>query len=365
MIAIRAIRFSSDCRCVCSRNHTGSRSLCQQRSSLRWPPRRRHSGTLGRTSTDLESAMYSELPPDIRERHPFHMYDEIRAQPEAVARSVSIVERDGAAIVEMLADAERVFVAGCGTSMHAAEVGAWMLRAFSAGEIDSHAVGAFNLLTYDFGLRPGDLVVGVSHSGTTIMTIRALQRAAELGARTVALTGLPNSPVTEVAQQVLYTGYPEERSWAHTISYLAALTSFAALANEIAAAGRRLDLAALPEVVREALQLDELAHRLAAGYLLAEQGGKEPSIVLIGAGANAVTGRETVLKLRETSYVGAASFDLEESLHGPLASVTPDTLVVLIVPDGRSIHRATELAGALARIGVTPVGLVGTQAAER
>ena len=307
--------------------------------------------------------MYSELPPDIRERHPYHMYDEIKAQPEAVARSLSIVERDAAAVRDAIGAARRVFVTGCGTSFHAAEVGAWMLRGFSDGNVDARAVIAFNLATYDSGLGDRDIVLGVSHSGTTTMTIRALRRAGELGARTVAITGLPEGPITREAEQVLYTGYPEERSWAHTVSYLAALASFAGIANELATPERRLDLGALPEVVREALQLEGVAHRMAAGMVSATPSGP-PLVVLIGGGANAVTAREAVLKFRETSYVPAAAFDLEESLHGPLASVTAETLVIPIVPDGRSVRRAAELAAALRRIGVTPLALVGNEASS-
>ena len=53
--------------------------------------------------------------------------------------------------------------------------------------------------------KPGDVAVGVSHSGLTTETIQALTVAREAGATTVAVTNSPDSPITEVADAVLTT----------------------------------------------------------------------------------------------------------------------------------------------------------------
>jgi DNA-binding MurR/RpiR family transcriptional regulator len=53
--------------------------------------------------------------------------------------------------------------------------------------------------------KPGDVAIGISHSGLTSETIHALTVAREAGAMTVALTNSPDSPVTEVADAVLTT----------------------------------------------------------------------------------------------------------------------------------------------------------------
>src|SRR5947209_15461643 len=80
------------------------------------------------------SVMYEQLPDDIRDRHPFHMHDEILGQPEAVERSIQLVVQHGAPVASVVARARRVFVLGSGTSLHAAKAGAWMLRSFSRGK---------------------------------------------------------------------------------------------------------------------------------------------------------------------------------------------------------------------------------------
>jgi DNA-binding MurR/RpiR family transcriptional regulator len=53
--------------------------------------------------------------------------------------------------------------------------------------------------------KPGDVAIGISHSGLTTETIHALSVAREAGATTVALTNSPESPITDVADAVLTT----------------------------------------------------------------------------------------------------------------------------------------------------------------
>ena len=53
--------------------------------------------------------------------------------------------------------------------------------------------------------RPGDVAVGISHSGQTRETIEMLAEAGSHGATTVALTSFPRSPLAELADIVLVT----------------------------------------------------------------------------------------------------------------------------------------------------------------
>jgi glucosamine--fructose-6-phosphate aminotransferase (isomerizing) len=136
----------------------------------------------------------------------------------------------------------------------------------------------------------------------------------------------------------------------------------AALANALADERERLDLAPLPEVMRSALGLEEMVHRLAAGVLGVDSAGPL-RIVLAGGGPNAATAREGALKLLETSYVQASGWDLEQILHGPLAAVTPETVAIVLAPSGPSVDRAVGLVEALKRLGVDPLVITDDDAA--
>jgi DNA-binding MurR/RpiR family transcriptional regulator len=54
-------------------------------------------------------------------------------------------------------------------------------------------------------LGPGDVALGISHSGQTRETIEVIAEAGSKGATTVALTSFPRSPLADVADVVLLT----------------------------------------------------------------------------------------------------------------------------------------------------------------
>lgn len=58
-------------------------------------------------------------------------------------------------------------------------------------------------------LNPGDVAIGISHTGTTNDTIDALGTARSRGATTIAITNFDGSPVTDEADHVLLTASRE------------------------------------------------------------------------------------------------------------------------------------------------------------
>ncbi|UJW34634.1 MurR/RpiR family transcriptional regulator [Saccharothrix sp. AJ9571] len=126
-------------------------------------------------------------------------------------------------VIELIAGAGRVDVYGVGAS------------AFVAADLQQklHRIGRVSfawsdthiMLTSAAVLKPGDVAVGISHTGATTDTVEALRVAREHGAITIALTNFPRSPITEVADHVLTTAARETtfRSGA-TASRIAQLT---------------------------------------------------------------------------------------------------------------------------------------------
>jgi DNA-binding MurR/RpiR family transcriptional regulator len=81
------------------------------------------------------------------------------------------------------------------------------------------------MLTSAAVLSPGDVAIGLSHTGATADTVEALRVARGHGATTVALTSFPRSPIRQVSDHLLTTVAPETtfRSGA-TASRIAQLT---------------------------------------------------------------------------------------------------------------------------------------------
>ncbi|SFT89064.1 transcriptional regulator, RpiR family [Actinopolyspora lacussalsi subsp. righensis] len=66
-----------------------------------------------------------------------------------------------------------------------------------------------NALTSAAILEPGDVAIGVSHTGATTETVEVLREAGTQGATTAAITNFERSPVTEIADLVLTTAARE------------------------------------------------------------------------------------------------------------------------------------------------------------
>jgi glutamine---fructose-6-phosphate transaminase (isomerizing) len=205
----------------------------------------------------------------------------------------------------------RVLHTGCGTSFHAAQTGGWAEQAL------------------ELVLRPreADVLVAVSHEGDTPLTVEAA-RAFE--GPVWLVTGKPDSPLGELADEVIVAAPEIERSWCHTASYTCAVATLAALHGE--------DVGGLPAAVEQAL------------------GRREPvsgheRFLVAGAGRDSPTAQEAVLKLREGAYVAAEAHHTEQLLHGHLAAVDESVRAFVLEGTGRAAERAAGAVAALRELG--------------
>lgn len=303
-----------------------------------------------------------------RRGHPYHMYDAIRLQPQAL---VEVLEKNAAGIDAFAARAsssERLFLVGIGTSYHAARVGEYLFRRY-AGSLDVRAVHSFDFALYGPDLTPRDCVIALSHRGAKRYTTLALQRARQAGCQTALVTGQGTkfspklSSTRSFSEEELVSGRPpvvfetveQERSAAHTVSYTAAVSVLASLAGGIgryrggsgALSGSFVG-AELPGALRAALGVEGEVEALAREHV-----GRR-RIWLAGAGPGAVVAEEAALKIKETSYLQAEGMSTETMLHGPFQCVEAEDLFVLVAPGGGppgAQGRTLEVAGLAAEIG--------------
>jgi glucosamine--fructose-6-phosphate aminotransferase (isomerizing) len=205
----------------------------------------------------------------------------------------------------------RVLYTGCGTSFHAAQTG-------------GRAVQALELV-----LAPGeaDFLVAVSHEGDTPLTLEA---ARAFAGPVWLVTAKPDSPLGELADEVLIATPEVERSWCHTVSYTCAVATLAALRGE--------DVSGLPAAVSEALEQREPVS------------GHE-RFLIAGAGRDWPTAQEAALKLREGAFVAAEAYETEQLLHGYLAAVDHSVRAFVLEGEGRAAERAAGAVRALRELG--------------
>ncbi|WP_204745324.1 MurR/RpiR family transcriptional regulator [Glycomyces paridis] len=127
-----------------------------------------------------------------------------RAIQETASRvDLERIERVAAAVAE----AGRVELVGLGSSGTAARELAFRLERIRVPcwfRPDTHTA-----LTNAALLRPGDVAIGLSHSGRTREVVEVLAEAREQGALTVAVTSFDRSPMAQAADVVLTTAVHE------------------------------------------------------------------------------------------------------------------------------------------------------------
>ena len=205
----------------------------------------------------------------------------------------------------------RVVFTGCGTSFHAAQTGGEAVQALEAVTAPPEA----------------DLLVVVSHEGTTKFSVEAAQAFA---GPVWLVTGRAESPLAELADEVLVVTPELEQSYCHTASYTCAVAALAVLRGE--------DTSALPGAVEAAL---------GDPFVPSDHG----RIAVVGAGRDWPTVQEAVLKLREGAYVAAEAHHTEQLLHGHLAAIDETVGVFVLEGEGRAAERAQDAVRALGEIG--------------
>jgi glucosamine--fructose-6-phosphate aminotransferase (isomerizing) len=288
----------------------------------------------------------------------FHMttglYRSIHAQPAAVRDLLADWELPTKA-AERLAHSERVFLAGIGTSFHAASVGEYLLRFAGA---DAWALRSFEFVTYPRPLHKNDGVIVVSHRGSKLFGNRAVERAVEEGVFTVGITG--KNTKMQGADITIET-VEQDPSSTHSISYVTALTRLAQIATRLAALkgnneqAKRLEkgLAQVPALIEQMLAREGEVQAIAQ-----EAVAKQRRLYFVGAGPNAVTGPEGALKAKEASYVTAEGFELEQAIHGPQVAFEREDVLIPISVKGAAQARMADFLLALSEIG-SRVWLVG------
>jgi len=291
--------------------------------------------------------------PNPRRRHPFHMHDMILGQPAFVAEAL---RRTAAADVSsFLGTPRRLVLTGCGTSFHAATYAARVFQEVLPF-VPVLAVHAYDL-AYGSVVPANATVLGVSHSGSTPSTNRALRRVRARGCRTIAMCGLPDSPMERVADQTLVIGSTHDRSWANTMSYTTQLTAFAGVASRLkshVAPSIESSLRGIPRSLEKTLASESQVRRLATRIARVER------VTFLGSDLDEITAFEAALKIRETCSLPASGYHIEQFLHGPYLSIDDRESIVVLRsrddgPRSLAIVRALKASGApVATIGESP-----------
>ena len=233
-----------------------------------------------------------------------------------------------------LRDVGRVVLTGCGTALHAAMIGEYVIEALA--QIPTEVEYASEFRHRNTPMTRDTLVFAISQSGETADTLGALRESRRKGYRTLGICNNVASTIARESDGGVYMHAGPEIGVAATKSFtsqVAILTAIGLLLGRMrhlsTSEGTRIieALNALPGKIEEVLKLSDQIKTIAKKYADA------PGMLFFGRQFNFPVALEAALKMKEITYLFAEGHPSAELKHGIIALVRPELPSVFIAPD--------------------------------
>jgi glutamine---fructose-6-phosphate transaminase (isomerizing) len=233
-----------------------------------------------------------------------------------------------------LREVDRIVLTACGTALHAARVGEYLIE--SLAHIPTEVEFASEFRYRNMPMNKDTLVFAISQSGETIDTLAALRESKRKGHRTLGICNSVGSTIARESDGGVYMHAGPEIGVAATKSFTSQIVILNLLALLL---GRIRDLSSaqgievtsalesLPDLAREVLDQSGKVEELTEKYVDAA------GFLFFGRQYNYPIALEGALKLKEISYKFAEGHPSAELKHGIIALIGPDVPSIMIAPD--------------------------------
>ncbi len=241
---------------------------------------------------------------------------------------------------------EKIQILACGTSRHAAMVGAYLLEQFAGVPTNVYFASEFRYSPPP--VSPNTLTIGVSQSGETADTLAALRMEKErrdnikdsnFSFHQLGITNRLDSSLARELDSVIDIGSGIEIGVAATKTFLGQMLAFYGLTILFASHKQKRstqeiqdlsnNLRLVPKQLFELIKKhDELSKTIA--HLFVET----KDVIFLGRGINYPIALEGALKLKEISYIHAQGYPAGELKHGPMALLDQHVPVISIAVPG-------------------------------
>ena len=275
--------------------------------------------------------------------YPHYMLKEIFEQPDSVRDAMRgrLSLEDCTAKLgglnmtpEQLREVGRVVLTGCGTALHAAMVGEYLIEQLAT--IPTEVEYASEFRHRNTPMTPDTLVFAVSQSGETADTLGALRESRRKGYRTLGICNNVASTIARESDGGVYMHAGPEIGVAATKSFTSQLVILTLIGlllgrmrNLSTAEGTRIikELETLPEQIEEVLKLGSQVKAIVKKYV------DVSGMLFFGRQFNFPIALEGALKMKEITYLFAEGHPSAELKHGIIALVRPDLPSIFIAPD--------------------------------
>src|SRR5438067_12908624 len=275
--------------------------------------------------------------------YPHYMLKEIFEQPSTVRDAMrgrlnteeSTAKLGGLNMAPpQLRDVGRIVLTGCGTALHAARVGEYLIERMAS--IPTEVDYASEFRHRSTPMTPETLVFAISQSGETADTLGALRESRRKGFRTLGICNNVASTIARESDGGVYMHAGPEIGVAATKSFTSQVVIltligllFGRMRQLSTAQGKRIidALEALPGQIEEVLKLSDRIKSIAKKYV------DVSGMLFFGRQFNYPIALEGALKMKEITYLFAEGHPSAELKHGIIALVRPDLPSIFIAPD--------------------------------
>lgn len=272
------------------------------------------------------------------------MLKEIHEQPDVVRNTISPYFENGIdSLLEKMPDFSnynKIVIVACGSAMHAGLVGKNMIEEFADIPVEVKIASEFRYDEKVF-IDNKSLVIGVSQSGETADTLKAIERAKKEGADTLGIISKEGSTIARNVDFLLYTNSGLEIAVATTKAYSAQIALLSLIALNIANHKNNISNEEIKNVLKSIkelpVQIDKLLNQQYCEQYkeIAETLYDKNDIFFIGRGIDYALCMEGSLKLKEISYIHSEAYAAGELKHGTISLIEPGTPVIGVITDER------------------------------
>jgi len=307
--------------------------------------------------------MYIALGSKPRASHPFNLYNDILSIPRALNDTLQTIPESVAEVADHIIrnKKRRIIGTGLGTSQFVAIGVASALGNFAGWDGDSVDGGEFITGKRDWDLKNSAFLV-FSGSGRTVDSNAAAKKAKAGGAYVVAVTSVPFSPLTRIADATIVCAGGFDTGGSDTFHYCTRMASGILLAIELGerTAPKKRDyqklrkqLFGIPDWLQKNMKyLDARSHTIARRFKNAR------GFITVGGGPNLATAEEFALKFDEMACIPAKAMCPDRHIHGALGLTDEQIVTAIIAPKTRSYPWLKQVAIATVGLKTPSIGLV-------
>jgi len=228
---------------------------------------------------------------------------------------------------------DRVVIAACGTSWHAALVGEYLFE--DLAHLPTEVEYASEFRYRNAPIEKHTLVLVITQSGETADTLACLREARRRGHKVLSICNVVGSTIAREADGGIYLHAGPEIGVASTKAFTSQVTVLTLLALymgrlRMLSHGRGQQiikaLEAVPKQIESLLAQNERIKQIALKYSHVED------FFFLGRQYTFPVALEGALKLKEISYIHAEGYPAAEMKHGPIAMIDERTPTVFILP---------------------------------